>query len=263
MDILTHTLTGVAVGTVLVGFSRKTVIEKSTIILFSGFGGAFPDLDAISLWSRFDQTFGRLFRLKHTGKEIYSSKFWYSHHAFLHSLFASILIALIFGLIIWLFQRRRIKSLLSFLKDKYLLLLGFTIGFIFHLLEDMPTPASAWGGVDFIWPSKIYFGGTGKIWWWNNYDIFLIIFSVVFLNLIVLGLGKYLKNKTITLALFISGVLLISNQIKNRNYDFNYVSNTNQFQDNELKSKEIQKKILGERLYNLMEELDKKVKVNF
>ena len=265
MDILTHTLSGIAVGTVLAGFSKKGFLEKLSIVSLSGFGGAFPDFDAISLWSKFDITVGKLFGLKNTGKGIYSSKFWYSHHAFLHSLFAAFLISLCFGVIIWLIQRKRNQNILVVIKQNKLLLLGFTIGFICHLFEDMPTPAGSWGGVNFFWPLKTYLGGTGKIWWWNNYDIFLIVLTVVFLNLVFLGLGKYLKNKTkiILLAMFVFGVILISNQIRNRHFDFNSIGQTNQFQTNERKSKEIQKEILGVRLYKLMEKFDEKIKVNF
>jgi hypothetical protein len=65
----------------------------------------------------------------------------------------------------------------------------------------MPTPASTWGGVNFFWPFKTYIGGTGHIWWWNNYDIFLIVVAVIIINLIMAIVQNYRKypielNKT-------------------------------------------------------------------
>jgi hypothetical protein len=63
------------------------------VIGFSGLGGALPDFDAISLWSGFDKTFGKLFNLSNSGEVIYFSKFWYSHHGFLHSILASVILA--------------------------------------------------------------------------------------------------------------------------------------------------------------------------
>lgn len=101
MDILTHTLCGVAAGTVLAGFSRKSPKYKLSVIAVSGVGGALPDMDAISLWSKFDGTFGAIFQLNHSGKEIYTSKFWYSHHAFFHSVLAGILFSLLLGFLIY------------------------------------------------------------------------------------------------------------------------------------------------------------------
>ena len=63
MDILTHTLSGVAIGTVVSSFSNRGILDKVTIVLISGFAGALPDFDAISLWSGFDSTIGSFFNL--------------------------------------------------------------------------------------------------------------------------------------------------------------------------------------------------------
>ena len=52
------TLTGVAVGTVIATVSGTSWKHKSLIVFFGGLGGALPDFDAISLWSRFDATIG-------------------------------------------------------------------------------------------------------------------------------------------------------------------------------------------------------------
>lgn len=263
MDILTHTITGFAVGTVLAGFSGKK--NNANIILLSGLGGAFPDIDAISMWSRFDGTFGSLFGLGHTGKEIYVSKFWYSHHAFFHSLLSAFLLAIIIGIICWISQIKRNPSILKYFEANKLMLLSFISGYSFHLLEDMPTPIGAWKGVAFLWPYSGYIGGTGQIWWWNNYDIFLIVLIILSLNLIILCLkGRFLKlSKYLPLSLFVFGFGLSVHQINKRPFNFNYIGHGNKYEYLELKSKQVQKEILGIRVYSIMESFDNKIRLNF
>ncbi len=167
MDIFTHTISGLAAGTVASSFSAKRPASRFGIISLSGFAGAFPDIDAISLWSRFDSTFGELFHLQYTGKDVYSAKLWYSHHGFFHSLVAAILFAALIGLVCYLtrnkFKELKGGNLLKSYQSNCLLLIGFVAGYTIHLLEDMPTPASSWGGVNFLWPTEFYIGGTGQI----------------------------------------------------------------------------------------------------
>src|SRR6056297_2229310 len=143
MDIVTHALSGVATGTVVMSFSRRGFLEKTGIVSISALGAALPDLDAISLWSRFDNTIGKIFGLEHSGKEIYFSKFWYSHHSFLHSLLAGFLIAISIWLCVFFLSSRRTKrsfsSLISSLHEYKLILVGFLSGFFVHLLGDIPT----------------------------------------------------------------------------------------------------------------------------
>ncbi len=269
MDILTHTLSGVAIGTVMASFSKGGFRRKMGIISIAGFGSALPDLDAISLWSKFDITLGRLFSLHNSGNEIYFLKFWYSHHAFLHSLFASLLIAFIIGFGLYLINSRQksysIRSLFLSLKNQHLFLFSFILGFLIHLIEDMPTPASVWGGVNFLWPIKTYTGGSGDIWWWNNYDLFLIVSGIVILNVSILfisGLGK-INSRKLTTTIFITGLVLSLIQVKTRGFDFNYTGHTPKYQEYEQKSKEIQKDILGVTVYNLMLEFDNNMSLNF
>lgn len=255
MDILTHTLSGFAVGTVLASYSSGSWRAKSSILLFSGLGGALPDIDAISMWSKFDAAFGRLFGLTSSGKVIYSAKYWYSHHGFMHSLSAAIGIAVCIGFLCWLFSS---KSKLSSLKDAFytrrLLLLGFIFGFVIHLLEDMITPAGPWGGVRLFFPSEVYIGGTGDIWWWNNYNLFLIVAAVLFVNIGLLLFSMFKKNKLwkYTTSVFLIGYICFMWQVKQINYTFNRM----EYSECERKSKEIQKEILGDKLYWRMETFD-------
>ncbi len=258
MDILTHTLSGVAVGSCLSLFAKKEWKETAGILLFSGFGGALPDIDAISLWSKFDGTIGKLFSLDHPGKAIYSAKFWYSHHGFMHSLMAALLFTLFIGLVFYLFSRKKrgptVHVAKSFFSNRFILA-GFFLGFCIHLFEDMVTPAGSWGGVRLFFPLDTYIGGTGDIWWWNNYDIFLIVLIVLVINLLLLGysvIRKVNKGK-IGLIVFTIGCLAVTIQIKTRDFNFNRKG----FEQCESKSKAVQKEILGERIYTIMERFDK------
>ncbi|TAJ09416.1 metal-dependent hydrolase [Marinilabiliaceae bacterium JC017] len=267
MDILTHTLTGVSVGMVVAGFSGKSFRKKTGIVALGGIGGALPDLDAISLWSGFDKTFGKVFGLTAPGKDIYSSKLWYSHHGFMHSILAGLLVALIIGLMIYLLRSKLFSEMNLFkcLKMCRHCLISFVAGYVFHLLEDMPTPACVWGGVNFFWPFKSYVGGTGDIWWWNNYDIFLIVAGVTVINGFLLLLGhliSYNSGKILSMV-FVVGCTLVMCQIKTRGFDFDYSGHTARYQEFEGQSMEIQKRILGERVYGWMNALDKGLKVNF
>jgi inner membrane protein len=269
MDILTHALSGVAFGTVISGLSKCKSKQQIGIVALGGFGGILPDIDAISLWSRFDSIFGRLFGLNYLGKDIYSSKFWYSHHGFMHSVIAGLLIGILLGLFIHLvktkFRTFAIKIIATSFKDNKLYLIAFIGGFLLHLLGDFPTPSSTWDGLNMFWPSNTYVGGTGEIWWWNNYDIFLITLSIIILNLIILLVGKLMNFKVfrITISIFLLGFVSIIYQIKTRSFDFNYKGHTNKYDFYEQKSKDIQKQILGTKLYGFMIKLDNKVKINF
>ncbi len=269
MDIITHTLSGLAIGTVAIQFSDQNAKSKFGLLALSAFGGALPDLDAISLWSKFDDTLGSFFGLKNSGSEIYFSKFWYSHHGFLHSLAAAILIA-IFLLLVYHFlkisaDKSSPRPLVVSLRSGRIYWLTFLLAFTVHLVEDMPTPASVWGGVNFFWPSESYIGGTGHIWWWNNYDIFLIVLSVVTLNLIVAVCRTFIQMNAplIAASVLVLGFSIALFQIKSRGFDFSYQGFTQDFQIMEAKSKEIQREILGEELYALMIKLDNKIPLNF
>lgn len=269
MNILTHTLSGVAVGTVVASFSKSGFANKTKIILFSGFAGALPDIDAISLWSQFDSTIGEFFHLSTKGKDIYSAKFWYSHHGFMHSLFAGMLFAFFASLANYIidiiFKKQKNFNLISSINDNKLIPIGFFLGFIIHLIEDMPTPASSWGGVNFFWPSRSYIGGTGDIWWWNNYDIFLIVLCVIVLNLFFMIISKFVSFslKKATIIVFLLGFSSIFYQIKTRDFDFAYLGYLKNFQEYESKSKELQRDILGKKLYAIMEKFDNKLRIYF
>jgi membrane-bound metal-dependent hydrolase YbcI (DUF457 family) len=261
MDILTHAITGLAAGTLIAGIAGRKPVESLKIIAFAGFGAVLCDIDTISLWSRFDGSFGRLFNLSHSGRAIYSMKLWYSHHGFFHSIAAAVLLSCCLGCLFYFFRKKKKNGFSTVLKNNRLVLLGFLSGFLIHLLQDMPTPASSWGGVRLLFPLKNYIGGTGDIWWWNNYDLFLIALGVLLINSLVLLLRNVFKKKTgkICSGIFLVAVLLSLFQIGTRNVNFN----RSNYRQNEEKSKEIQQNMLGDKCYRMMEDFDNKMKVNF
>lgn len=268
MDILTHTLSGVAVATCVATFAKTKFSQKAKTIFAGALGATLPDIDAISMWSRFDSTFGKLFGLSHSGRMIYGSKLWYSHHAFFHSIIASIVIILFF--ISLLYVIRRIKkgdsvSFLDFCRTYSIYIIAFILGYWTHLLGDIPTPSSVWGGVGAFWPSKNYIGGTGHIWWWNNYDIFLLIVFCIIINLTVPFISKYIrsKSKVFTTSVFAITLILTLVQINTRKFDYAYEGNSTKYAEMEQNSKEEQKRILGSKLYNSMYKLDKAIRINF
>jgi len=266
MDIISHSLTGVAVATVVATVSNNDW-KQSTLLLFTGaLGGALPDIDALSLWKKFDVLLGGLFNLNQSGRQIYAGKLWYSHHAFFHSLLAPILLILLFILFVLVIKKRftQVFFLKILYKEKFIFL-TFLLAYFFHLLEDMPTPSSVWGGVNLLFPSTTYFGGYGKIWWWNNYDIFLIICAVIVMNLLILLLKKslYKLKSIISLSIFIIGFSLALFQINNRPISFNYTNHTSKYHFFETESKRIQKEILGEKIYKIMLEIDNSIPLHF
>lgn len=260
MDILSHTFSGIAVGTVGMQFVSGWK-KKLAVVLIGGFGGFLPDIDAISYWSRFDETIGAFFNLKESGAVIYHKKYWYSHHALMHSLTMGLILS---GLLYFI-----LKKLLAQPKRlSFVAVSTFFFGFLAHLLEDMPTPDFAWKGVAFLYPSAEYWGGKGYIWWWNNYDLFLIILSVSGLNLVFTLTDCLLRKnvKRISFGVLLVGVILYVFQMLNRPTSFQYSGfqqHHNIWQINEAKSKEIQKDILGDYIYGKMEWFDNQLSIYF
>ena len=266
MDLLTHICSGIASATVIAAFAEKQPFKRWQILAAGAVGGAFPDIDAISLWSRFDATLGRLFGLNHNGQVIYGEKFWYSHHAFFHSIVAAFLLAVVFGLLAYIIYRIKHKTTISFFlycKKNISIGIAFIAGYVLHLLGDMPTPASVWGGVNLFFPNSNYIGGSGKIWWWNNYDIFLLIILCIIINIVLLFTLKKRIQKMIIVLISALTILLVVIQINTRKYDYAYSGHTSHYEEMERHSKEEQKRILGKPLYSTMEWIDKRLPVQF
>ncbi len=262
MDILTHTITGTVAGTLVAAYSRRPLKYRLKIVLAGTIAGAFPDLDALSLWSGFDNTIGSWLGLP-KGRSIYFGKYWYSHHAAFHSLFMAFLVPLLWWFIGGLVNRSSNK--LSYrLRNRWTVnklgMFAFTLGYALHLIQDMITPSGSWGGVRLFFPMQEYYGGWGKIWWWNNYDLFLIVALVATINLIVVLINR--KKREICSVVFGVGVLTFAVQLWLRPTNFNG-SNLGVFSSKESKSKSIQKEILPKAVYKKMEDFDNSMNLNF
>lgn len=268
MDILTHAISGTAVAACAAAFVRTTPLRKVKILAVGTLGGFWPDIDAVSMWSKFDAVFGQLFGLEHTGRVIYGGKFWYSHHAFFHSLLASILFGLLLVLAIYLINRASSKkkaSLTTFIKSHAIYFIVFVLGYWAHLAGDLPTPSSVWGGIALFWPSPGYVGGYGNIWWWNNYDIFLLILASIVINLTVPAISKYIRSRTkiFTTVILCITLTMIVIQVNTRHYDYAYSGGTSRYAEMEKNSKKEQERILGKRLYRRMDWFDRKMPFYF
>jgi len=268
MDILTHIVSGAVVSGVAVAFARPKKLPARRFYTAGILGGAFPDVDAFSLWNRFDATVGKWLGLVHSGNEIYYGKFWYSHHAFFHSIAAIVIMGFFLLCLAFLYHRVRWQQTDSwdlFFNTYILVYLTFALGGLAHLACDLLTPASVWGGVQMFWPYAGYVGGWGKIWWWNNYDIFLIISAGALLNLVLISIAEHLYFRarllTLVITLFVlAGVWL---QASTRHTNYAYSGHTRQYQLLEKKSKVEQQRILSPRLYNIMEKVDNQLMFNF
>ncbi len=134
-----------------------------------------------------------------------------------------------------------------------------------HLAGDLPTPSSVWGGIAMFWPSVDYVGGSGKIWWWNNYDIFLLIVGSIIINLTIPAIFKKVREKArlFTTTILSITLILILIQVNTRQFDYAYKGNTSKYAEMELNSKKEQQRILGKHLYRYMERFDGMLKFYF
>lgn len=267
MDILSHTFSGLAIGACATQFAVLGKRNQIKIIILSGLAGFLPDLDVVSMWSGFDSFIGKWFDLKELGKEIYHKKYWYSHHGFLHSLLSSLL----FTLVVASFQFKKLikrMHVTASLKKSIPLAISVFLSYNIHLWEDMITPYFTWGGVAYVFPINSYWGGKGFVWWWNNYDLFLIIFLTFIFGMVALLFSWLLRKKlrnVVVIILFFS-VLLFCNQVSNRSFDFQYHGFSEHhevWQNYELQSKKLQKEILGDHLYEVMEWFDNQLPIWF
>jgi inner membrane protein len=268
MDILTHTLSGIAAASAIAAFSSRPLKDKFMMIGCGAAGAMLPDLDSASRWSGFDITAGKLLGLGEPGRAIYSGHHWYSHHHFMHSLAAAALFTLAGASIGYIYRRLRSdrRSVSKFFMDQCGFLLSFFFGYLMHLLGDLPTPDAIWKGITLFWPSATPVGGYGYIWWWNNYDIFLIFLLGDAMIAGVILASRFLKLRYLR---YIPGLLFLAMvgtgvfQISHRPNSFSGTDNPASYGAKEQQSKHTQRKILGEKLYDIMNAVDRKIPIPF
>lgn len=264
MDIVTHTLSGIAISTVFASLSKKDLWKKGIILFCGSIGASIPDIDVISLWSGFDRTIGKVLHLASTGKDIYFGNSWYSHRHFTHSLVGGLTMTLLVLFLSYLacvlFSKD--TNITKFLKDKCVYFGAFWCAHFIHLLEDMLTPGGNWGGIALFWPINKPIGGMGLLWYRNNYDIFLMVLFCCFINIGVVAVYHVFHKKFIRylpVAICICSLLAVLYQIDQRNFSFAYKGYTKRYREYERRSLEIQRKILGKNIYALMVRLDRSV----
>lgn len=269
MDIITHTLSGLAVSTIVASESKKDLPGKAAILTAGALGAVFPDIDAVTMWSGFDSLIGKTLGLSMKGRDIYAGNLWYSHHNFTHSVVGGLVGAFLFVLALYLFFRLAYgKGGFKFFAKHYAVYFAaFFLGHLAHLAGDLPTPSSVWDGIRLFWPLETAVGGTGHIWWWNNYDIFLLFFSCCVINIVVIVVAHFSISSIVRYlpaAVFIVCLSLAAYQSANRNHNFAYKKYVrSESLKHEKKSLDIQKKILGDSLYRVMEKIDRAIPIPF
>ncbi|GAB4405537.1 MAG: hypothetical protein OHK0039_06630 [Bacteroidia bacterium] len=257
MDIFTHTLSGLGVATVAAAFYRVRPAQQAGMVLLGGVGAIVPDIDAFSLWSGFDATLGAW--LGQEGHALYYGTHWLSHRGFFHSLFASLLVSVSLALLSSLLYRvlRRAPSIGMALRYLFPYWLCFWLGYLIHLVGDLPTPGGPWGGIRLFFPSETYVGGWGWVWWWNNYDIFLLLLGVVLANVLLLvgceHWSRRLRFLPILMLCYALGMCVY--EMRQRHHDFN----TGTFDHNEHHTLDLQRQVLGPGGCEFMQRIDEAV----
>lgn len=259
MDIVTHVLSGIAVGTVAASVSGKDISGKGYILLCGAVGAALPDVDALTRWSGFDNTLGRWLNLGERGRDIYFAGHWYSHHNATHSILAGITAAaalLGFAYFIHRLSAKKKAPWPGFVKEKAPYAAALFLGYMAHLAGDLPTPSSTWGGIRLFWPLGVMVGGWGRIWWWNNYDIFLLIYLCCMVNVVLLlALRPRGKNMKVLPAIVLAVTLAaVAYQIKTR--PASSASGDRSHRSMEAYSLKLQRDMLGGAVYGSMKSLD-------
>jgi inner membrane protein len=266
MDILIHTLSGTTTAAFMSTMSSFSKKGKFALILLGAFAGAFPDIDAISLWSKFDQTIGSLLHLSHKGNEIYFGKFWYSHHGFFHSILAAAIFSL---LIVSLYKLvfKKVNWEIYLRSNEWWFILGISFfSYLSHLIGDLPTPGAVWGGIRLFFPFEIYVGGYGTTWWWNNYDVFLTLFTTTCaLCLFILLEDTFIKSDLIKASsfMYIMGVSLSIYYVTHHSISFAYAGNTSRYAYYERISYADQSGRLGKTIFQFMFKVDKRLPFYF
>jgi len=264
MDIVTQIVIGLCVATVVAGICYCRPAQQIKIILMGGLGSLLPEIDSLTSWEYFDQTIGAWLGFSQTGAQIYFGDSWLGHQGFFHSLLALVFFT---GLFWWMasFLYARIMraapniwSAGGYLRPYFV---AFALGFAFHLIADLFTPSGAWGGLRLFFPFEVRVGGWGYLWWWNNYDIFLILIGALVINIISqISFSKLsTAGRYMSLAIFSCSILLIGIQIANRDINFNEAD----YLSREKASHTLQQKMLPPGLYHTMKSFDNGMPVYF
>lgn len=264
MDLVINLLIGVLSGTAVAAYNMSRPAQLWKLIIIGIIGAWFPSIDEITLWSSFDAVVGTALGLTSSGTEIYFGKFWYSHQAFFHSIFSVILFSVLLALAAGWFYRYILKGASTYARaTRYcsIYAIVFGLAYLLHLGGDLVAPGGPWGGIRLFFPFEVYIGGWGFTWWWNNYDLALILLVCSILNIAFIYIIPPLRKgmRQLPGGILILAVLLIGVQLGKRDFDFNRPG----YSVREHASKEIQRHMLGESLFSAMEEVDETLPIYF
>jgi inner membrane protein len=265
VDLITHMAAGALAGGCVALMIRGAAATLSGAVAWGAIGGALPDVDAVTRVPGFDQTIGLALGLQ-PGGVIYGGSEWYSHHHFTHSLVAAVgaalLLAGLAGLERLVFggtsDGRRIRRI-------WLAPVCMAAGYLLHLVGDLVTPASVWGGIQLLWPAEGMVGGWGWAWWFNNYDIFLM----QLVGLLAMALLSLLPRSMPVLARALPGAVLVGvlavcfGLLRARVHDYAYTGDAPDYWALEERSLEEQRRLLPSDLYQLMHSLDDAILLPF
>ncbi|MEM9983536.1 MAG: metal-dependent hydrolase, partial [Bacteroidota bacterium] len=252
------------IGTVVAGLSLVRPAQKVKIVLAGALGGVWADIDGLSLWAGFDRFIGTPLGLSESGFEIYFGTHWYSHQSFFHSILGLLVVTGLFWYLSSLLYAHGLKRARRWTQAaEYLApyFYAFAGGYALHLIGDLFTPAGNWGGIRLLYPLDQYVGGWGMVWWWNNYDIFLLLCLALVFNVFSLVAFSMLSKagKWLPSVIYACCFLLVGFQFHYRNYDFNHQG----YLPREAASHDFQKQVLSEPIYDAMVNLDRKLPVYF
>ena len=254
MDIFTHVVAGGLAGGCVALMIRGATARVAAACSWGALGGFLPDIDAATRVPGFDASIGRWLQLQ-PGELIYAGGEWYSHHHFTHSLVAALGAALVVAGLLGL-ERAVLGAGYDRARTVRVLVAPSALlaGYLLHLVGDLVTPASVWGGVQLLWPLDTMVGGWGWAWWFNNYDLFLVqLAGLAGLGLVSLVprtrpvLARALPASLLALVLLVCSALL-----QLREHDYAYRGHAPDYWALEEASLDEQRLILPPELYELM-----------
>jgi hypothetical protein len=139
--------------------------------------------------------------------------------------------------------------------------IAFALAYLLHLAGDLISPSGIWGGMALFFPAKQYVGGWGLVWWWNNYDLLVILLLCIVFNL-AMTFGLPMRSEASQrppVFMFCLALLWISLQVSRRETDFNGQN----FVTNETLSHEFQESVLGAPVYHQMRKVDEALPFGF
>ncbi|MDX1906617.1 MAG: metal-dependent hydrolase [Bacteroidia bacterium] len=262
MDIVNNIVAGCLGASFIASATPARPARQIKIILSGIIGGIFPDIDGLSLMTSADSWCRTLLGI--SGENLYFGHHALSHLGFFHSLMGLVVCTLGAGLLTsWIYFQpmRHAASFVAAFRYLLVYIVAFGLGYVLHLAGDLAGPAGIWGGVRLFFPYEAYVGGWGHLWWWNNYDIFLILAFACILNLgfmLRYRAGSRLLARVSALTVCLALILAVV-QVVHRGEAFNEGS----FSYREEYSRQVQQQILGPGLYHWMEELDYRLPVLF